>query len=152
MSNEVEHPSDKRRLANRANAQSSTGPRTSAGKRRSSKNALRHGLSGAQVMLHQEIAQDWGEKIARSLNQSSNEAIAAAAAIASAQFDLVRARQARFAVTNIRLTVGVSGSSADTNILQELRFDRYERRAMSRRKKAIAQLMALLARNSEAEG
>jgi len=103
-------------------------------------------------MLHQEIAQDWGEKIARSLNQSSNEAIAAAAAIASAQFDLVRARQARFAVTNIHLTVGVSGSSADTNILQELRFDRYERRAMSRRKKAIAQLMALLARNSEVEG
>jgi hypothetical protein len=33
--------------ANRANAKRSTGPKTAAGKRRSSRNAYRHGLSGA---------------------------------------------------------------------------------------------------------
>jgi hypothetical protein len=32
--------------ANRANAQQSTGPKTEAGKRRSSLNAFRHGLTG----------------------------------------------------------------------------------------------------------
>ena len=37
--------SDKQREANRRNAQRSTGPRSAAGKRRSSQNALRHGLS-----------------------------------------------------------------------------------------------------------
>jgi len=36
---------------NRANAQNSTGPRTEAGKQRSSLNALRHGLTGNTVLL-----------------------------------------------------------------------------------------------------
>src|SRR6267154_1180827 len=36
---------------NRANAQSSTGPRTDAGKQRSSLNALRHGLTGQTIVL-----------------------------------------------------------------------------------------------------
>src|SRR5690242_16938308 len=37
--------------ANRANAQHSTGPRTEEGKRRSSLNALRHGLTGHVIVL-----------------------------------------------------------------------------------------------------
>lgn len=37
--------SDRQRAANRRNAQRSTGPRSAAGKRRSSQNALRHGLA-----------------------------------------------------------------------------------------------------------
>jgi hypothetical protein len=38
--------SEKQIAANRANAKRSTGPKTAAGKRRSSGNAFRHGLSG----------------------------------------------------------------------------------------------------------
>src|ERR1017187_3588824 len=47
-------PSDKQLEANRRNAQKSTGPTTEAGKRRSSLNALRHGLTGQVVVLPEE--------------------------------------------------------------------------------------------------
>src|ERR1700677_2739037 len=43
-----------RYLANRANALLSTGPRTPAGKQRSSLNALRHGLTAASAVLPSE--------------------------------------------------------------------------------------------------
>ena len=45
-----------RSAVNRANAQHSTGPRTVAGKQRSSQNALRHGLTAATVVLPSEDA------------------------------------------------------------------------------------------------
>src|SRR6202162_5210220 len=43
-----------RAVTNKANAQHSTGPRTEAGKQRSSMNALRHGLTGQTVVLPTE--------------------------------------------------------------------------------------------------
>jgi hypothetical protein len=43
-----------RAAINKANAQKSTGPRTAAGKQRSSLNALRHGLTGHTIVLPSE--------------------------------------------------------------------------------------------------
>jgi flagellar biosynthesis GTPase FlhF len=45
---------DQRAEINRTNSQHSTGPRTSAGKQRSSLNALRHGLTGHVIVLPSE--------------------------------------------------------------------------------------------------
>ena len=47
-------PSDKQLKANQENAKKSTGPTTEAGKRRSSLNAVRHGLTGQVVVLPEE--------------------------------------------------------------------------------------------------
>ena len=47
--------------ANRANAQKSTGPKSPAGKQRSSQNARRHGLALADAVLPQEEAADWAQ-------------------------------------------------------------------------------------------
>jgi hypothetical protein len=46
-------------IANRRNAQKSTGPRTIAGKHRSRRNAVRHGLTGETVITVYENAKDY---------------------------------------------------------------------------------------------
>src|SRR5579862_7016352 len=48
------HVSDAKVAANRANARRSTGPRTEGGRRRSSQNAVRHGLFGRAAVLEGE--------------------------------------------------------------------------------------------------
>ncbi len=80
---------------NRANARASTGPRTAAGKRRSSRNALRHALSlalRADPALCGEV-----EAAARAIAGIGADAHAHALArrIAEAQIDLARVRRAR---------------------------------------------------------
>jgi hypothetical protein len=55
--------SQKRIDANRNNAQNSTGPKTAAGKARSSQNALKHGLRAEQVVLPTEDPQAFKEHL-----------------------------------------------------------------------------------------
>ena len=50
--------SERKLVANRANALLSTGPRTLEGKRKSSRNALKHGLLSSQILLEHENAEE----------------------------------------------------------------------------------------------
>jgi hypothetical protein len=89
--------SDRRREANVANATASTGPRSKAGKARSSKNALRHGLNisiWADAALTGR-AEELALRIAGP--KADAETLVRARAIAEAQFtlDRVRARRMR---------------------------------------------------------
>ena len=54
---------------NRANAQHSTGPRTEAGKQRSSLNALRHGLTGQIIVLPAEDMEAYQHHIQRFVDE-----------------------------------------------------------------------------------
>src|SRR6267378_5095398 len=50
--------------ANRENAQRSTGPRTPEGKSKSSKNALKHGLTAVELVLPTESQEEFDEHAA----------------------------------------------------------------------------------------
>jgi hypothetical protein len=81
--------------ANRANAGSSTGPRSAAGKARSAGNARRHGLA-ISIWSVSKLAAD-AEALAHAIagDCASPELLALARPIAEAQIDLDRARRAR---------------------------------------------------------
>jgi hypothetical protein len=86
---------EKQIAANRANAQKSTGPKTSAGRLKSSRNAYRHGLS---LPLHLDGATSAkADALARALaqDQADEQKLAAAAEVAQAQLELLRIRPAR---------------------------------------------------------
>ena len=55
--------SEARRIANARNAQHSTGPKSEAGKKRSSMNALKHGLTAAEAVLPNEDPAAYQEKL-----------------------------------------------------------------------------------------
>jgi hypothetical protein len=81
--------------ANRRNARKSTGPRSGGGKKRASKNALRHGLS---IPFQASAAQAKRiEKLAGQIAGPRREGIALelACVAASATFDLARVRQVK---------------------------------------------------------
>ena len=135
------HP---RLAANRCNARLSTGPRTASGKRRVALNALRHGLSLpvlADPALAKEIV-DLAERIAR--GSTDPQVRERARNVAAAQIDIERVRHARHAVI-VRPATGASDTEAppdgmDDKIQELWALDRYERRAMSRRKSAVSAL------------
>jgi hypothetical protein len=90
--------SERQIAANQANAGKSTGPRSSAGKRRASRNAYRHGLSvsvGASAPLAPEL-----EKRARQIagNTDDTFTLERAREIAQAELDLARVRRAKVAI------------------------------------------------------
>ena len=173
--------------ANRRNAQRSTGPRSRAGRARSSRNALKHGL--AITLTHDpEMAEEVSALAAAIAGEARGDAtlLAFAGTIAEAELDLIRVRMARVQLLNglaadpktfvpklppgwtpdlIELALGpappddlmsklvqsvVSRMIAPVETVPEkqalvlacaapqlLTFDRYERRAMSRRKTAF---------------
>jgi hypothetical protein len=84
--------SERKQRSNRANARLSTGPKTSNGKARASKNARRHGLN-LPVLRDPSLAKEVETMACRIAGEgASGELLARARAIAEAQIDLQRVR------------------------------------------------------------
>jgi hypothetical protein len=81
--------------ANRANARASTGPRTAAGKKRATRNALRHGLS-LSILGNPTLSAEAGN-LAREIagEGATPDIVDLARCVAEAQIDLIRVRQSR---------------------------------------------------------
>jgi len=131
--------SERRRRANRRNARKCTGPRTAGGKARSARNALRHGLA-RPAGLDPQLVQAIG-RLAHAIagEGASPDRRERAGRIAAAHVDVMRVRQAKRDLYSQSL-------SCDEFSIQVEKLDRYERRALSRRKLAMRELdTALLA-------
>ena len=124
--------SAKQIAANRANAQRSTGPTTALGKRKSSRNSFRHGLSWP---LPPDLATSSKvEALARALTprDAGDAEWTSAMEFATAQIELVRIRTIRTALLR-----AVDIGNLDTRELQRLAsLDRYERYAHTNRRRA----------------
>ncbi len=127
--------------ANQDNARASTGPRTKAGKARAGRNARRHGLSIA--IASDPAAAGAAEALARHIagDGAGLAAMALARAFAEAQIDLDRVRKVRRHVLE-RLVAdpdhGAGGKVDRSELVRQLRrLERYEHRALARRRRAI---------------
>jgi hypothetical protein len=144
--------------SNRRNAQRSTGPKSVAGKSKVAKNALRHGLAvpaRLDSLLSDEI-----EGLARLIagDEAPLYLLDCARKVAEAQIDLRRIRQVRVStwasIANSEPNdasaersksgplVGLLGEETEMDFLVKrlVRLDRYERRALSRRRAAVREL------------
>jgi hypothetical protein len=142
--------SEKKISANRKNAARSTGPKTAAGKQRSSRNALWHGLS---TWLNGNDA--YGKQIeaqASQLRDSLGVPHEIACVVAEAQVALTRVQRATVATINRRVheqsrndeasmpdesRVGMATLASLTELIA---FRRYETRAISRFKRTLRQV------------
>jgi hypothetical protein len=130
--------------ANRNNARSSTGPRTRRGKARSCRNARRHGLS-VSVVSDPRLSEQ-AEELARHIvgETASPGVLEMARRFAEAQIDLDRIRKARYHACLLALDKETGSEPgavhAELLVCEQVRqlksLDRYERRALSRRRSA----------------
>jgi hypothetical protein len=130
--------SPKQIAANRRNAARSTGPVTAQGKACASRNALRHGLS-LPVYRSSAVAADIREFALQLVGDAASRTeLDLATAAAEAQLELVRIRHEKQLLLEVLMS---SVSSPDMEAIRRL--DRYERRAKSRRKRALSELSRL---------
>jgi hypothetical protein len=129
-------PSERKIAANRSNAQKSTGPRSKAGRQR--RNALRHGLAiGIRTdPAYSDDIEQLAKIISRARGMQHVSDIARDAA--EAELDLTRIRKIRASLFE---TIYFA-DTADPDRLADLndklnKLERYERRAYSRRNRAL---------------
>jgi len=130
--------SERKTISNRKNAQKSTGPRSELGRLRSRRIALRHGLAiavGSDPSFSEKI-----ESLATTLASGGDGQIVQelARSVAEAHLDLVRIRQLR-AERLAAVFVNPEAKHEDYSEFNEslVQLERYERRAFSRRKRAL---------------
>jgi hypothetical protein len=131
--------------ANRKNASRSSGPRTAAGKARTSRNALRHGLSVSILDDDPEVSVAAERLACRLLDAGGNASLLRhARLVAQAELEILRVRAARIALIKT-LAQGLDAEEGGTRMLnaflralpQLLALERYERRTLSRRKRLV---------------
>ena len=151
--------SDRQLAANRRNARRSTGPRSRGGKKRAGRNAYRHGLS-LSISSIANCATEV-DRLAHKITRDTDHEIILerARAVAEAELDLARVRRAKIALMERVQAFGALASplpevvecsaampthepqrsaEAVRRALPELlKLDRYERRAASRRDRAV---------------
>jgi hypothetical protein len=126
---------EKQIAANRANAKRSTGPKTKRGRRASSGNALRHGLSSPRPQQLSRI--DLGTLTGALLPHEVSELqIIAASQVAQAHLDVLEVRAVRATMLS---SLAPHSCSAD-DLRRLLALDRYERIARGRRRLATSRL------------
>jgi len=127
---------EKQIAANRENAKRSTGPKTVAGRLKSSRNAYRHGFSSPLPFDPATLAKVDAFAHALAGKEADQEDLMSAAEFAEAQLELLRIRATRTA-----LIAKLEFVETD---MQELRrllaLDRYERYAHTKRRRASAKL------------
>ena len=149
--------SERRWLANQTNAKASTGPKTKAGKANSARNALRHGLTIPVSSDPAFVRQ--AEAIARKIagRGANAQGLEWANRIGEAQVDLNRVRSLRTIAIASMLSdplrtvqeIEKLATVLEQNASELARLDRYERRALSRRKFAIRNFDAVRAQSSD---
>lgn len=126
--------SERRIEANRRNARKSTGPRTTEGRARVSRNARKHGLAISIV-----LDEKWSpmvQQLARALagENPSAERLEVARHAAEAQLEILRARACRALLAEKKIR------GPKTKIMSTLK--RYEARAWSRRSRMFEILVS----------
>ena len=130
---------EKQIAANRANAKRSTGPKTAAGKERSSRNAYQHGLSG--LGPPDDLSAAMVNEITRAIaaDQAIEYRLTIARDFAHAQAELVRIQAIRTEQwSKIKLDDALDEDAKNVKRLASL--DRYERYALTKRRKALKKL------------
>ena len=140
--------SERKRQANRANAQRSTGPKTASGKRRAAQNARRHGLS-LSVRDDPVFAPEVELLAQRIAGKGADlERIALARPIAEAEVDLRRVRACRRRLIDqaLREPGYESAKVRKKQVVAYLRWEKFEERGYLRGdpERNIEQLSLLL--------
>jgi len=150
--------SQRKMRANRQNARASTGPKTASGKARASANARQHGLA-TPTALDDDLewhADRFVREVTASCHGDDPRLMELARQIATSEAKLLRVRQERHQLLRKwpetsegraglnSLSKVTAGQLLEDMSLQMERLDRYERRALSKRDKAIELFNAVL--------